>query len=1100
MRLKTISGFSLILVFSLLICYSAFSASIFTVVGTVRNADDTLAATGLEVVVSNDTKKLTVTTTLGKQETGLYGVVFIDMENKAVAALGDVLKVTVKDAQDILGSQTYEITADDMTKSLAIVDVKFGTSPLPVALSEMEVGALTIKARNIHQESDSLWIASGDVSINDFLLVEGDLEIDATSSETRGSGAVYLKHAPYLGDKIPLFTAESFSFDGNRGNLAETAGLKTKLTVGFLAYSLDTLELIPDGVTIGGSIALPEGTYAMIGGKPSGMVEAALSITKTKGLELLGGNIEISNLGLGSTGFTLENLYLEYRKEDNSFDGRGAVYIPHYFSIEAAVGVKQGQLNKVGIGVDKLNQPILYTPTAPPVPIVYLQRIYGELDELSPEPPPIILKAETAITGGPQIGGYFVIRAELSITIDTSGELIGRGDIFLISEDGRLAGAELGISVEKGLWIEGDINILDILIASGKVSLDLQNQLQGKFRGTLACPQDWWVIGGLQFADVESYFDNTRIGASVKVAFFEVGVLYDQDGFHVPANLKEIKEIVGAAPKLASGKRILMAPSQTTANIPPDTPFALFVLTWTEGDTDIELLSPSGKRLSRNDALAEPDLYFYQKDMERREITFAVNQPEPGGWQVIIPNVLEIGEYRLQIFGGNVTPKLLLGALTINKAGMTTTINWQDKDDDDNANISLYYDTDAEGFDGALIVDNISEDDELDSFQWDFSDVPSGTYYIYGKIDDGVNMPIFSYGSTPVIVQNRQAPLPPTELNGIIEDDNIKLNWNQSPSGEAVEGYVVYWTDKPRQPGYPHRLAVGNLTEYTLAGLEPGRTYRIAVVAYDERAKESGYSEQIEIPLQTITVNNPPQIISLPVTEGQVGKIYSYNVDAEDYDEDVLSYSLKVAPKGAEIKPDTGVITWTPAENQSGNNSFAVLVSDNAGGEDEQAFTVIVANVNRNPEVFIVSPPTEKSIFGEYVIKWQASDKDKDELTVELYYSEDEGKTYIQFASGLKNTGEYLWDTTTVSDGTYKLAITVRDAQSSTTDYTEGTFTIQNKQRPWDVNSDGVVDIADFVLVGSHFGETGEGIVGDVNKDGVVDIVDLMLVGSHFGE
>ncbi|MBC8217832.1 MAG: hypothetical protein H8E73_05150, partial [Planctomycetes bacterium] len=808
MRLKTISGFSLILVFSLLICYSAFSASIFTVVGTVRNADDTLAATGLEVVVSNDTKKLTVTTTLGKQETGLYGVVFIDMENKAVAALGDVLKVTVKDAQDILGSQTYEITADDMTKSLAIVDVKFGTSPLPVALSEMEVGALTIKARNIHQESDSLWIASGDVSINDFLLVEGDLEIDATSSETRGSGAVYLKHAPYLGDKIPLFTAESFSFDGNRGNLAETAGLKTKLTVGFLAYSLDTLELIPDGVTIGGSIALPEGTYAMIGGKPSGMVEAALSITKTKGLELLGGNIEISNLGLGSTGFTLENLYLEYRKEDNSFDGRGAVYIPHYFSIEAAVGVKQGQLNKVGIGVDKLNQPILYTPTAPPVPIVYLQRIYGELDELSPEPPPIILKAETAITGGPQIGGYFVIRAELSITIDTSGELIGRGDIFLISEDGRLAGAELGISVEKGLWIEGDINILDILIASGKVSLDLQNQLQGKFRGTLACPQDWWVIGGLQFADVESYFDNTRIGASVKVAFFEVGVLYDQDGFHVPANLKEIKEIVGAAPKLASGKRILMAPSQTTANIPPDTPFALFVLTWTEGDTDIELLSPSGKRLSRNDALAEPDLYFYQKDMERREITFAVNQPEPGGWQVIIPNVLEIGEYRLQIFGGNVTPKLLLGALTINKAGMTTTINWQDKDDDDNANISLYYDTDAEGFDGALIVDNISEDDELDSFQWDFSDVPSGTYYIYGKIDDGVNMPIFSYGSTPVIVQNRQAPLPPTELNGIIEDDNIKLNWNQSPSGEAVEGYVVYWTDKPRQPGYPHRLAV----------------------------------------------------------------------------------------------------------------------------------------------------------------------------------------------------------------------------------------------------------------------------------------------------
>jgi hypothetical protein len=968
------------------------------------------------------------------------------------------------------------------------------------ALTEITVGGLTIRAKEIHQKSGNLWIASGDVSINDFLLFEKDLEIDTAALVTRGSGTIYFKHVPYLGDRIPIFTAESFTFNGDLANLAQQAGLQTKLTVGFLRYSLDTLKLIPDGVTISGSIALPEDTYAIINGKPTGMVEANLSITKTKGLELIGGKIEISNLRLGSTGFTLENLYLEYRKEGNYFEGGCAVYVPHYFSIEAAVGVKGGKLNKVGIGVDKLNKPILYTTTAPPVPIVYLQRIYGELDELSPEPPPIILKAETAITGGPQIGEYFVIRAELSVIIDTSGELIGKGDIFLITEDGRLAGAELGVSVQKGLWIQGDINILDILMASGKVSLDLQNQLQGKFRGTLACPQDWWIIGGHKFADVWSYFDNTRIGASVKVAFFEVGVLYDQDGFHVPANLKEIKEILGAAPKLASGKRILMAPSQTTANIPPDTPFALFVLTWTEGDTDIELLSPSGKRLSRNDALAEPDLYFYQKNMERNEITFAVNQPEAGGWQVIIPNVMEIGEYRLQIFGGNVTPKLLLGMLTIDEANSIAIINWQDKDDDDDAKISLYYDTDAEGFDGALIIDNISEDDEMDSFQWDFSDVPSGTYYIYGKIDDSINMPIFSYSSTPLIVQNRQAPLPPTDLKGIIEDDKIKLNWLESPAGELVEGYAIYWTDKPRQPGYPYRLAVGKETEYTLSGLEEGRTYRIAVVAYDERAKESGYSEPIEIPLQTITVNNPPQIVSLPVIEGQVGKIYSYNVDAEDYDKDTLSYSLKVAPKGATINSDTGVITWTPAESQAGNNSFAVLVSDNAGGQDEQAFTVIVSDVNHNPEAFIVSPPTDKPISGKYLIRWQANDKDNDELTVELYYSNDGGKIYIQFASGLKNTGEYIWDTTTVSDGTYKLAITVRDAQYSTTDYTEGVFTINNKLRPWDVNSDGVVDIADFVLVGSHFGEKGEGILGDVNKDGVVDIVDLMLVGSHFGE
>ncbi|MBI1930732.1 transglycosylase SLT domain-containing protein [Candidatus Poribacteria bacterium] len=123
---KAIPIFSLILIFSLLIGGVAFSASIFTVVGTVKNPDDTLAATGLEVAVGNENRKLAVATILGKQEAGRYGVVFIDTENKTVAADGDVLKVTVKDAQKVQGTHTYKLTADDIAKARAIVDIKLG--------------------------------------------------------------------------------------------------------------------------------------------------------------------------------------------------------------------------------------------------------------------------------------------------------------------------------------------------------------------------------------------------------------------------------------------------------------------------------------------------------------------------------------------------------------------------------------------------------------------------------------------------------------------------------------------------------------------------------------------------------------------------------------------------------------------------------------------------------------------------------------------------------------------------------------------------------------------------------------------------------------
>ena len=50
-----------------------------------------------------------------------------------------------------------------------------------------------------------------------------------------------------------------------------------------------------------------------------------------------------------------------------------------------------------------------------------------------------------------------------------------------------------------------------------------------------------------------------------------------------------------------------------------------------------------------------------------------------------------------------------------------------------------------------------------------------------------------------------------------------------------------------------------------------------------------------------------------------------------------------------------------------------------------------------------------------------------------------------------------------------------------------------------DINSDGVVNIQDLVLVASQFGQTGKN-TADVNGDGVVNIQDLVLVAAAFGD
>lgn len=47
-----------------------------------------------------------------------------------------------------------------------------------------------------------------------------------------------------------------------------------------------------------------------------------------------------------------------------------------------------------------------------------------------------------------------------------------------------------------------------------------------------------------------------------------------------------------------------------------------------------------------------------------------------------------------------------------------------------------------------------------------------------------------------------------------------------------------------------------------------------------------------------------------------------------------------------------------------------------------------------------------------------------------------------------------------------------------------------------DVNSDGVVNIQDLVIVANALGTA----THDLNGDGVVNILDLVIVANHFGE
>ena len=87
--------------------------------------------------------------------------------------------------------------------------------------------------------------------------------------------------------------------------------------------------------------------------------------------------------------------------------------------------------------------------------------------------------------------------------------------------------------------------------------------------------------------------------------------------------------------------------------------------------------------------------------------------------------------------------------------------------------------------------------------------------------------------------------------------------------------------------------------------------------------------------------NIPPVIESDPITTAKEGVAYTYDVEATDPNGDTITYSLIVSPAGMTINSTTGVISWTPTEDQIGENEVVVEVSDGSKSTT-QSFTITV--------------------------------------------------------------------------------------------------------------------------------------------------------------
>jgi hypothetical protein len=226
-----------------------------------------------------------------------------------------------------------------------------------------------------------------------------------------------------------------------------------------------------------------------------------------------------------------------------------------------------------------------------------------------------------------------------------------------------------------------------------------------------------------------------------------------------------------------------------------------------------------------------------------------------------------------------------------------------------------------------------------------------------------------------VTLNNSPPIINPVPLQIIQEDTPFNLNINASD----VSGDTITFSDNSSMFDID---PVTGAIFFTPRNEDVG-VHLINVSAIDDDGGESF----IEFLITVENTNDPPHIVSSPITEAAEETLYQYDVVVEDDDtlvsDEVFTYFLDSAPSGMEIN-SSGRITWTPTNTQASQTFEVTLRVTDGEDYDIQNFNITVNNINDAP-VITSAPVTYADEDVQYTYDVDAIDVDMgDFLTYKL--------------------------------------------------------------------------------------------------------------------
>jgi hypothetical protein len=323
------------------------------------------------------------------------------------------------------------------------------------------------------------------------------------------------------------------------------------------------------------------------------------------------------------------------------------------------------------------------------------------------------------------------------------------------------------------------------------------------------------------------------------------------------------------------------------------------------------------------------------------------------------------------------------------------------------------------------------------------------TYYWTVVPNDGVNTGICLNGVWSFTVKKEavSSNVPTAALtkpaNGtILTSFPVQLTWSGADPHNLPLLYNVYLSqDRSLVMGQSQTALVGkdiNVTDFMADGILTDTIYYWTVIPANALVKGqclSGiWSFKVSV---NAAVNHPPVITSRPVTTVYSGDTYQYKVNASDQDKgDTLSYSLSVRPVGMVIDQGLGIIMWMVADNDVGDHTVVVRVSDgHVFVEQTYTLKALPKSSKNHPPRFVSSPKLGATVGEAYSYTLDARDNDTGD-SLEYYL--------VKAPAGMtiSKDGRITW--TPKDEGKQSVKVAVSDGKA--TEYQE--FVVNVKAKP----------------------------------------------------